>query len=72
MKNKLNYTAAITELEKIVQEIESGEVDVDVLTEKVKRASKLIKFCNENLKNTQKEVSKVLEDIETGSEKKDE
>lgn len=63
--NKLTYTSAITELEEIVSEIESGEVNVDVLTAKVKRASELIKFCKDSLKDTQKEVSKVLEDIET-------
>jgi exodeoxyribonuclease VII small subunit len=64
-KNKLTYTSAITELEKIVEEIESGEIDVDVLTEKVKRASELIKFCKDSLRNTQKEVDKTLIDIET-------
>jgi exodeoxyribonuclease VII small subunit len=60
----LTYTSAITELEKIVEEIESGEIDVDVLTEKVKRASELIKFCKDSLRNTQKEVEKTLTDIE--------
>ncbi len=63
-KSKLTYTSAITELEAIVQEIESGEIDVDVLTAKVKRASELIKFCKDNLRNTQKEVEKTLVDIE--------
>jgi exodeoxyribonuclease VII small subunit len=63
-KNKLTYTSAITELEKIVGEIESGEIDVDVLTVKVKRASELIKFCKDSLRNTQKEVEKTLIDIE--------
>jgi exodeoxyribonuclease VII small subunit len=62
-KNKLTYTSAITELEKIVEEIESGEIDVDVLTEKAKRASELIKFCKDRLRNTQKEVQKTLIDI---------
>lgn len=52
------------ELEEIVQEIESGEIDVDVLTVKVKRASELIKFCKNSLRNTQKEVEKTLVDIE--------
>ena len=69
-KNKLTYTSAITELEKIVEEIESGEIDVDVLTEKVKRASELIKFCKDSLRNTQKEVEKTLIDIE--ADRKDE
>jgi exodeoxyribonuclease VII small subunit len=63
-KTKLTYSSAITELEEIVQEIESGEIDVDVLTAKVKRASELIKFCREGLRNTQKEVEKTLVDIE--------
>ncbi|HZV46478.1 MAG TPA: exodeoxyribonuclease VII small subunit [Thermodesulfovibrionales bacterium] len=63
-KNKLTYTSAITELEKIVEEIESGEIDVDVLTVKVKRASELIKFCKDSLRNTQREVENTLVDIE--------
>ena len=64
-KDRLTYSSAITELEEIVNEIESGEVDVDVLTAKVKRASELIKFCKDNLRDTQKEVDKVLEGMET-------
>jgi exodeoxyribonuclease VII small subunit len=63
-KDKLTYTSAITELEEIVRDIESGEVDVDVLTAKVKRASELIKFCKDSLRDTQKEVGKVLEGME--------
>ncbi len=65
-KSKLTYTSAITELEEIVKDIESGEIDVDVLTEKVKRASELIKFCKDRLRNTQKAVEKTLVDIEEG------
>jgi len=71
-KDKLTYTSAITELEEIVNEIESGEVDVDVLTAKVKRASELIKFCKDNLRDTQKEVNKVLEGMEARATDADE
>jgi exodeoxyribonuclease VII small subunit len=63
-KSKLSYTSAITEIEAIVREIESGEIDVDVLAVKVKRASELITFCKDRLRNTQKEVEKTLVDIE--------
>ncbi len=63
-KNKLTYTSAITQLEEIVKDIESGEIDVDVLTEKVRKASELIKFCKDRLRSTQKEVEKTLIDIE--------
>jgi exodeoxyribonuclease VII small subunit len=63
-KKKLTYSQAIGELEKIVDEIESESVDVDVLAEKVKRATYLIKFCKSNLRTTEEEVKKVLSDIE--------
>lgn len=63
-KNKLTYTSAITQLEEIVKDIESGEIDVDVLTEKVRKASELIKFCKYRLRSTQKEVEKTLIDID--------
>ena len=71
-KSKLTYTSAITELEAIVQDIESGEIDVDVLTAQVNRASELIKFCRDSLRDTQKEVGKVLEGIEAKEVKADE
>jgi exodeoxyribonuclease VII small subunit len=63
-KRKLSYTKAIRELEHIINEIETENIDVDVLTEKVKRASALITFCKGNLKTTEEEVKKALSEIE--------
>jgi exodeoxyribonuclease VII small subunit len=60
----MTYSLALTELEKIIGEIESEEINVDILAEKVKRASELIKFCKGRLKNTEEEVKKVLSEIE--------
>lgn len=60
---KLTYTQAKQELEEIVSAIESGELDVDALTEKVKRASELIAFCKEKLTKTDKELHKILDEI---------
>lgn len=68
---ELTYETAITELEAIVKGIESGEVNVDLLTEKLKRATVLIRFCNERLKGTQDAVNKILVDLE-GAAKEDE
>ncbi|MEA5062336.1 MAG: exodeoxyribonuclease VII small subunit [Petrimonas sp.] len=59
----LTYSQAKQELEKIVLAIESGELDVDALTEKVKRASELIAFCKEKLTKTDEELQKILENI---------
>ena len=64
-KNKqLTYGQALTELEKIVGEIESDEIEVDALAEKVKRATTLIKFCRERLRSTGNEVKKVLSEMD--------
>ncbi len=43
----LSYSAAAAELEEILEEIESGTVDIDVLTQKVERAAALIVLCRE-------------------------
>ena len=65
---KMTYSLALTELEQIINEIESEEINVDVLAEKVKKAACLIKFCKDRLRNTEEEVSKVLSEIEKPAE----
>ena len=63
-RNKpIAYSQAFNELEKIVNEIESGDIDVDALSEKVKRATFLISLCRDRLRNTEEEVKKVLAEI---------
>lgn len=61
--NKMTYSQAKRELEEIVTEIESNELDVDTLTQKVKRASELIAFCKEKLTKTDKELQKIIDEI---------
>jgi len=46
MDEKINYTDAFEELKVIVTEIEQGEISVDELSIKVKRATELIKYVN--------------------------
>lgn len=62
------YKEAIDEIEAIVEEIENEAVDVDLLAEKVKRATHLIKFCKTRLKKTDDEVKKVLKEFEAEDE----
>ena len=70
---QMTYSLALTELEDIINEIESEEINVDILAERVKRASYLIKFCKGRLRNTEEEVKKVLSEIERteGGEQED-
>ena len=63
MSNKMTYTDAYEELQQIVSDIEDGEITVDVLSAKVKRASELIKVCKEMLTSTEEDVKKILDDL---------
>ena len=60
---QMTYSLALTELEQIISEIESEEINVDILAEKVRKAAYLIKFCKDRLRNTEEEVKKVLSEI---------
>jgi exodeoxyribonuclease VII small subunit len=66
-KKRETYKDAIKELEKIVAEIEDENIEVDMLTEKVKRASYLIRLCKNKLKSTDDEVKGVLSELEKES-----
>ena len=61
-KNTESYTEAIAEIEKILQEIENEETDIDKLSKKVSRAAELIKYCNEKLKNTENEIKQIFDE----------
>lgn len=62
-----NYTDAFQELQTIVAEIENGQISVDELSQKVKRASQLIKFCKMKLATTEEDVHKILKEIDTAT-----
>ena len=68
MSNAVNYTDAFAELQKIVSEIEEGEISVDELSEKVKRAAFLIRICKTKLMTTEEDVNKILKSLEENSE----
>ncbi|SCY99511.1 exodeoxyribonuclease VII small subunit [Flavobacterium caeni] len=60
-----NYATAFEELKTIVSEIEQGEISVDQLSEKVKRATQLIKICKAKLSSTEEDVNKILKELES-------
>jgi len=64
MEKNLNYEEAYAELSQIAQEIETESVSVDVLAERVKRASELIAFCQTKLRSTETEVNKIIKQME--------
>jgi len=71
MSKESNYTEAFEELQEIVSEIEQGEISVDELSEKVKRAAVLIKICKVKLSSTEEDVAKILKELEKSTEEKE-
>ena len=67
MNEIVNYAEAFEELQGIVSEIEQGEISVDELSEKVKRAAQLIKICKSKLATTEEDVNKILKELDTAT-----
>ncbi len=61
---KFNYKNALEEIEQIVQKIETEEVDVDELTDLVKKAAELIKLCKTKLRNTGSELEDIINKLD--------
>ncbi|MCK9343326.1 MAG: exodeoxyribonuclease VII small subunit [Massilibacteroides sp.] len=64
MESEETYKKATLRLQQIISDIERNELDVDTLSEKVKEATYLIKFCKERLYKVDEEVQKILEELD--------
>ena len=60
MEKELKYEAALVELQAIVGKMENDELDIDQMTEQLKRAQELIKLCKDKLTKTDEEIKKIL------------
>ena len=62
--NEILYKDTFKELQEIVNDIERGQISVDELSEKVRRAATLIKICKEKLTSTEEDVNKIILELE--------
>jgi exodeoxyribonuclease VII small subunit len=62
---EVGYADAMTELGEILDELERDDLDVDVLAERVKRASELIKLCRGRIARAQADVDRIVTDLES-------
>ncbi len=70
MEEKFSYTKTLKELQKILEELESENVEIDKLSDNVKRAVSLIKLLREKLKKTETEIKEIVKEFDektTGS-----
>lgn len=61
MKKITNYEEAVSQLEAIVRKMESGELDIDLMSKELQNAQGLIKLCKDKLTKTDEEIKKILE-----------
>jgi exodeoxyribonuclease VII small subunit len=62
-KKEFSFNNAVAEIEKILQNIESGDLDIDKLSVEVKRASELIKECQKKLRSTEEEINSIFKEL---------
>ena len=62
-KKEISYNEAIAEIQQLLEEIESEKTDIDSLSAKVKKATKLIALCKQKLKKADEEIEKLMKSV---------
>lgn len=60
VRKDLKYKEAMATLEQIVARMENNELDLDTMSEELKKAQQLIKLCKDKLTKTDQEIRKLL------------
>lgn len=63
--DEIGYADALAELEEILDELDDESIDIDVLSERVERASLLISICRGRIAKANERVSQVVADLES-------
>lgn len=64
-KSKQTYTQSVAELEKILSELENNnEINMELISEKVKRAAVLLNACKKQLHEIDEDLEKILENLD--------
>ena len=57
------YAEALAELESILRQLDTADVDVDVLAAQVQRAAALIGFCRDRIGAARVQIEQVVADL---------
>jgi len=60
----IGYAEAMTELEGILAELEGHDLDIDLLADRVRRASQLITLCRDRITRAEADVAEIVADLE--------
>jgi exodeoxyribonuclease VII small subunit len=56
----MKYEEAMRQLQEIVRKMENDELDIDQMSDQLKKAQELIKICRDKLTKTDEEIQKLL------------
>ncbi|MFM7068412.1 MAG: exodeoxyribonuclease VII small subunit [Actinomycetes bacterium] len=65
---ELGFAASLAELQSIVSDLESSQLDIDVLTAKVERAAELVSWCRDRIAGTRLRVDEILVTFDDAAE----
>ena len=59
-KNDIKFEEKVEKLENIITTLENGEIDLDEMVKKYTEAMKLVKECDDELKDIEQKVNKIV------------
>lgn len=66
VNDNIKFEDAINQLEKIVEQLEKGELPLDELVNVFQRGIELSKFCSKRLDEVEKKITILIEDEKNG------
>jgi exodeoxyribonuclease VII small subunit len=70
-ESDIGYADALAELEGILTDLEDDGIDIDLLGEKVARATTLIRLCRDRITSARVQVERVVAELDTLSADED-
>ncbi len=65
-KKEESFEAALKRLEDIVDQMESGETDLDTMIASFEEGQRLVKFCTNKLNEVEKKIEKIVKENADG------
>jgi len=59
------FGEAVSELEEILQRIESEEIDIDELAAELKKAARLLELCRSKIRKAEVEVTQIVQSLDS-------
>ena len=56
----MKYEEAMRQLQEIVRKMENDELDIDQMSDQLKKAQELIKMCKDKLTKTEEEINAII------------